>query len=149
MNTTMNIKKRGLRAAVALGATATLLVGVSTVSIASKPDHAVEQSNKSRGGGNTPAPAGGDPCATFAPGANLSGCDLSYVPLAQLDLSGADLRGADLSYADLSGVNLVGADLRGTTFVGADLTGADLTDALVNGGTNFETADTSRAIGLG
>ena len=74
----------------------------------------------------------------IAPGANLSGVDLSGAYLSGVDLSGANLegaslRGANLSWANLSEANLVGADLHGANLVGADLRGVDLSGAYLSG----------------
>ena len=56
----------------------------------------------------------------------LSGCDLSWGDMFQIDLSGADLSGADLGQCDLSFTNLRGADLRGANLSGANVEGVYL-----------------------
>jgi len=63
--------------------------------------------------------------------ADLSGIDLSYAVLFQVNLSGADLRGADLGDAALHGTNLAGADLSGADLSDADLVGANLNNAVL------------------
>ena len=63
-----------------------------------------------------------------APGADLTGADLT-----DADMTGADLHWADLCGANLRNANLRGADLRDADLTGANLGGADLTDADMTG----------------
>jgi uncharacterized protein YjbI with pentapeptide repeats len=72
-------------------------------------------------------------------GKDLTGYDLSGLPLSKADFTGANLSGADLSGADLSKVNLSGANLSG-----ADLSGASLFKANLSGA-KLESADLSEA----
>jgi uncharacterized protein YjbI with pentapeptide repeats len=65
-------------------------------------------------------------------GANLSGADLRWNYLQEVDLARANLQEANLAGANLRNANLQGADLRGadmskTNLEEADLRGADLT----------------------
>lgn len=64
--------------------------------------------------------------ATFGPGANLDGRDLSGFDLTHINLEGASLRGAILSNARLTGANLAGADLEGALLFRTALDGASL-----------------------
>ena len=82
-------------------------------------------------------------------GANLRGCDLSGLSLAQRDLSSSTLRGACLQGADLRAATLDGADLGGAclhdaNLVAASLRGATLKDAMLCGA-NLIQADLSGA----
>ena len=65
---------------------------------------------------------------------DLSGANVLWGNLSNLDLCGADLRGAQLGRADLTdtalrGATLCGADLTAAYFINADLRGADLSEA--------------------
>lgn len=67
---------------------------------------------------------------------DLSGANLIWANLSNLDLSGADLRGAQLARTDLTDTALRGATLRetelaGAYFINADLRGADLSGAVL------------------
>ncbi|MEC8023927.1 MAG: pentapeptide repeat-containing protein [Myxococcota bacterium] len=82
------------------------------------------------------------------PGADLSETDLTFAPLAGINLTDSDLYGADLGYADLTDTVLIGAqlhnsdleyavmhhaDLTDIHLEGANLTGTDMTDAKMQG----------------
>jgi uncharacterized protein YjbI with pentapeptide repeats len=62
--------------------------------------------------------------ATFKPGADLAGSNLSAGKLCGADLRGSCLIAADLRGSDLAGADLLGADLRDARLDGADLTAA-------------------------
>ena len=87
----------------------------------------------------------------IAPGADLSGANLSDADLSGASLSGANLRRANLRAADLSGANLSRAYLGGANLSGANLSdaylgGADLGETcLVDGG---QRSDGYRFVGL-
>jgi phospholipase C len=66
---------------------------------------------------------------TFAPGADLSGADLSNVQAQGSDLSGSNLTGANLQHAQLQGANLSHADLTNATLRDARTTGASFSGA--------------------
>lgn len=76
---------------------------------------------------------------------DLSGTDMFFAELKDVDLSGANLTqircvGANLEGANLSGANLKGAILSGAKLQGANLKGADLTGAEL-AQTKFSDAD--------
>ena len=96
-------------------------------------------------------------CTNLVPGANLSGCDLSFMDLHGKDLTGANLSGVNLFVTTLSGadltsvnlsnaklvsVNMTNANLGGANLAGADLSSSDLTGSIIDSanlsGTNLK-----------
>ena len=80
----------------------------------------------------------------YAPGADLSGKNLSGANLSGKDMTKAILKWAILSGTDLSSAILQGADMRwtdltGSTLDGADLTGAKMSSADLTGATLLDT----------
>jgi phospholipase C len=78
---------------------------------------------------------------TFAPGADLSGSDLSNVQAQGSDLSHANLTGANLQHAQLQGANLsdanlTNANLRDARTTGASFGGATWSSTTCPDGTN-------------
>jgi uncharacterized protein YjbI with pentapeptide repeats len=70
-------------------------------------------------------------------GANLSGEDLRWTYLQEVDLARANLQGADLAGTNLRNANLQGADLRGANLSKANLEEADLRGADLTGVQNL------------
>jgi hypothetical protein len=132
---------RGTRTATAAAATdaADLAVHVSHL-VDADADGVFEAGSLSAGGPN---------CDSFAPEADLSGCNLNSAYLAGVNLAGANLERTELSGAVLKGANLAFVTAAFTIMAGTDVSGAEVGGAEFIGAllidTNFTGSDLMNA----